>query len=116
MGEKIVINSDYEELKIQQSGNALKSAYLAASIKYFPASGVLPAEEFFTKPQYNTWIELMYNQNQHDILKYAQDIVANNFPTVVFMIDDNWQRYYGNFDFRVEKFPDPKGMIQKLHS
>ncbi|NGM73184.1 glycoside hydrolase family 31 protein [Sphingobacterium sp. SGL-16] len=116
MGEKIVINSDYEELKIQQSGNTLKSAYLVACTKYFPASGVLPAEEFFTKPQYNTWIELMYNQNQDDILKYAQVIVDNKFPTGVLMIDDNWQRYYGNFDFRSEKFPDPKGMIQKLHS
>lgn len=114
--EKIVLKSDFEELKIQQAGNTLKSAYLAASAKYFPASGVLPAEEFFTKPQYNTWIELMYNQNQDDILKYAQNILDNNFPTGVLMIDDNWQRYYGNFDFRAERFPDPKGMVQKLHS
>lgn len=111
-----MLKSDFEELKIQQAGNTLKSAYLAASAEYFPASGVLPAEEFFTKPQYNTWIELMYNQNQDDILKYAQDILDNNFPTGVLMIDDNWQRYYGNFDFRAERFPDPKGMVQKLHS
>ena len=31
------------------------------------------------------------------------------------MIDDNWQRYYGNFDFKPEKFPDPKGMTDELH-
>lgn len=33
----------------------------------------------------------MYNQNQVDIERYAQDILANNFPTGIFMIDDNWQ-------------------------
>ena len=49
-------------------------------------------------------------------MKYAQDILDNNFPTVVLMIDDNWQCYYGNFEFRVEKFQDPKRMIQKLHA
>jgi alpha-glucosidase len=31
------------------------------------------------------------------------------------MIDDNWQKYYGNFDFKPEKFPDPKGMVKRLH-
>lgn len=113
--DKITVKSDYEDLKIQQAGSTLKSAYLAASAKYFPSTGVIPAEEFFTKPQYNTWIELMYDQNQEDVLKYAQDILDNQFPTGVLMIDDNWQRYYGNFDFRAEKFSDPKGMVQKLH-
>ncbi len=57
----------------------------------------------------------MYNQNQVDIERYAQDILANNFPTGIFMIDDNWQKYYGNFDFKQEKFPDPAGMIERLH-
>jgi alpha-glucosidase len=32
------------------------------------------------------------------------------------MIDDNWQRYYGNFDFRAEKFSDPKDMVKKMHA
>ena len=31
------------------------------------------------------------------------------------MVDDNWQKYYGNFDFKPERFPDPKGMIDRLH-
>ena len=30
------------------------------------------------------------------------------------MIDDNWQRYYGNFDFKAERFPDPKAMLTRL--
>jgi hypothetical protein len=29
----------------------------------------------------DTWIELQYNQNEKDILKYAEDIVNNGFPS-----------------------------------
>ena len=89
---------------------------MRACDKYFKPEGTLPDTLFFTMPQYNTWIELMYNQNQEDILKYANDIIDNGFPKGILMIDDNWQRYYGNFDFRKEKFPDPKAMVDSLHN
>jgi len=112
----IIVRSNYENIEIQQGGATLREAYMAASRNHFPPSGTLPDELFFTMPQYNTWIELMYNQNQEDILKYAQAILDNGFPPGVLMIDDNWQKNYGNFDFRPEKFPDPKAMIQKLHT
>lgn len=110
------LTSDYEQIIVQKEGATLRDAYMAASKKYFPSTGTLPDELFFTMPQYNTWIELMYNQNQEDIMKYARSIIDNGFPKGVLMIDDNWQKYYGNFDFRPEKFSDPKGMIRDLHA
>ena len=79
-------------------------------------AGILPPELFFSKPQYNTWIELIYNQNQEDILKYARSIIDNGFPTGILMIDDNWQKDYGNFNFRPDKFPNPKAMVDELHA
>ena len=104
-------------IELKEAGSTLREAFLAASAAHFPPSGAIPPEEFIANPQYNTWIELTYNQNQADILRYAEDIVANGFPTgSVFMIDDNWQKYYGNFEFKPERFPDPKGMIDKLHA
>lgn len=109
------IYSVYETLEPMQAGNTLKEAYLAASSAHFPPSGDLPDSLFFSLPQYNTWIELMYNQNQKDIEAYAQNILQNKFPTGVFMIDDNWQKYYGNFEFKPERFPDSKGMVARLH-
>lgn len=100
----------------QEAGKTLKEAYMAASAAHFPPSGKLPPEEFLTRPQYNTWIELMYNQNQEDILKYAHAIADNGFPTgAVLMVDDNWQKYYGNYDFKPERFSDPKAMMDELH-
>lgn len=94
---------------------SLKGAYQAACREFFPPSGVTPPEEFFSQPQYNTWIELTYNQNEADILAYAEGIVKGGYPTGVLMIDDNWQKYYGNFEFRPDRFPNPKGMIDRLH-
>jgi alpha-glucosidase len=114
-GRALHLKSAYEKVTVRQGGKTLKEAYLHASAAHFPPSGALPDRLFFTMPQYNTWIELMYDQNQHDIMRYAQGIVNNGFPAGVLMIDDNWQKYYGNFDFKPDKFPDPKGMVEQLH-
>ena len=112
----VIIFEGTAPIESVQAGSTLREAYLAASRAHFPPSGVIPPEEFIARPQYNTWIELTYNQNQADILRYAEDIVANGFPTdAVFMVDDNWQKYYGNFEFKPDRFPDPKGMVDKLH-
>ncbi|MEG1562433.1 MAG: glycoside hydrolase family 31 protein [Bacteroides sp.] len=114
-GGEILIYSDTEQMTPVVAGTTLKEAYLAASAKHFAPSGKLPEASFFSLPQYNTWIELMLNQNQADILNYAHQAVANGFPQGVFMVDDNWQRYYGNFDFKLEKFPDARAMTDELH-
>lgn len=48
-------------------------------------------------------------------MHYADQVIACDFPTGIFMIDDNWQKDYGNFEFKPETFPNPKGMIDYLH-
>lgn len=113
---KLQMKSARGRIDCGTAGSTLKEAYLAASKKHFPTSKVLPPELFFSKPQYNTWIELIYNQNQEDVLKYAKAIIENGFPTGILMIDDNWQKDYGNFKFRPDKFPNPKAMTDELHS
>jgi alpha-glucosidase (family GH31 glycosyl hydrolase) len=101
---------------IRRAGSTLREAYLAASNDFFPTAGSLPHEALFLQPQYNTWIELLYDQNQEDVLKYAHAIIDNGMPPGVMMIDDNWQRAYGDWEFRAERFPDPKAMVDELHA
>ncbi len=79
-----------------RSGNSLRDAFRYASQTYFPPSGKLPDKLLFTAPQYNTWIELQYDQNEADILKYAKAIRDNNFPAGVLMIDDNGSKITGS--------------------
>lgn len=104
------------EIETSRVGNSLKEAYLYASAKYFPPQNKMPDELLITAPQYNTWIELIYNQNQADILKYAHAIIENGFPAGVLMIDDNWQEDYGKWNFHPGRFPDPKKMMNELHA
>jgi len=115
--DTLIIFSNYKKnIEVISAGTTLHDAYMSASKKHFPPTGKIPEQVFFSKPQYNTWIELMYDQNQDDILKYANDAIKNGFPPGIFMIDDNWQKYYGNFEFKNDKFPDPKAMTDSLHA
>lgn len=102
-----------------QTGTAadktLRGAFGDAAKRFFPADGKMPDELLFTAPQWNTWIELTYNQNQRDILAYAESIVKNGFTPGVLMVDDTWQHAYGVWDFNFKRFPDPKAMCKKLH-
>ncbi len=111
---KLKISENLGKVELSETGKTLKDAYLAASQKYFPSTGKIPAELFFTHPQYNTWIELTYNHNQKDILIYANSLIENGFPKGVFMIDDTWQTDYGVWEFNPAKFSDPKAMMDQL--
>lgn len=113
---KLQIKGNSANFKYHKAGKSLKDAYMYASKTYFPASGKIPDTLLFTNPQYNTWIELIYNQNQKDIMIYAKNILANDLPPGVLMIDDNWQEDYGKWDFHQGRFSDPKSMIDSLHN
>jgi len=113
--DKIELSGEKSMIVFDSSGTTLRQGYLSAGKKYFPPTGEIPDPMLMTHPQYNTWIELMYDQNQKDILNYAESIINNGFPPGVIMIDDNWQEDYGTFEFKAETFQNPKAMIDKLH-
>lgn len=113
---QLLITHALGEILVEKPGTSLAQAFKGASHRNFPASGKMPDTLLFTKPQYNTWIELVYNQNQEDILKYAHHIIDNGFPPGVFMIDDNWADHYGKFSFRRDRFPDARKMVTELHA
>jgi len=112
---QLIISKSFGKIVIDSTGHSLAEAFIAASKRFFPSTGKLPDTLLFLRPQYNTWIELAYNQNQADILKYAHDIIDNGFPPGVLMIDDNWAEYYGKFMFRSDRFSDARKMTDELH-
>lgn len=93
----------------------LRGAYRHASRAYFPAQGRIPDPIAFTAPQYCTWMEMHYEPTQDKTIAYAQEILRNGFPPGVLIIDDNWMKDYGTWEFQAERFPDPKRMIDTLH-
>ncbi|MEQ8471965.1 MAG: glycoside hydrolase family 31 protein [Marinoscillum sp.] len=116
INDKVLSVSSFgSPIQLTSEGKTLKDAFFYASGNYFPPSGEHPGKLLFERPQYNTWIELIYNQNQNDILKYANAIKSNDFPTGAIMIDDNWQEDYGKWNFHTGRFKSPKMMIDSLH-
>lgn len=103
------------KIESETFGNSLKEAFIGASNKFFPPTGNCLKSMFFEVPQYNTWMQLVYEQSQKGVMDYAESIVANGFKPGILIIDEGWQREYGNWVFDTEKFPDAKEMIEKLH-
>lgn len=112
---RITIDNSSAEIHLGQGQSTLKDGFLEAAGRFFPSDGRIPDKMFFTRPQYNTWIELMYDQTEEGILEYAENILKHGFPPGILMIDDNWQEDYGVWEFSAARFKDPKSMVDKLH-
>lgn len=103
-----------DDVLLAEGYKTLKGAYLAAMNKHFPTHEIKLADILFEKPQYNSWIELVYDQNETDILNYAQNILSNGFEPGILMIDDGWSDYYGDWVFSKNTFPNAQQMLHKL--
>jgi hypothetical protein len=114
-GGTLKVTSTSGRLEVGRQGNTLREAFQYVSRTFFPSNGQIPDELLFSRPQYNTWIELIYDQREDRIRHYARDIIDHEFPTGVLMIDDNWQEDYGVWNFHPGRFRDPKGMMNSLH-
>ncbi len=108
-------NIEGENVTITKMGDTLKEAYIAAQKAHFPANGEKLNDEFFLVPQYNTWMQFTYLPTQEGVLNYAKDILNNGFPPGILIIDEGWHTRYGTWEFDLSRFPDPKGMVDKLH-
>ena len=116
-GGEISLVSDKGEIVLKEdAGRNLAEAYRYGSKTWFPPTGEEPELLYFSAPQYNTWIELTYHQNEKDILAYAKAMLDHGLPPGIFMIDDTWQLGYGEWYFDMRRFSDPKGMMDKLHT
>ncbi|KUP22531.1 glycoside hydrolase family 31 protein [Paenibacillus sp. DMB5] len=113
---ELVVEGQYDgELNFGQQGSTLREVYQYVSLTFFSSTGDLPAPLLFTAPQYNLWIEMLYQPTQEKVLKYAEKVLSEGLPVGVIMIDDNWHESYGTWEFHSGRFPDPKAMADQLH-
>lgn len=66
------------------------------------------------KPE--SWDRYKAAVKQSDVENYAEEIVKAGCDRSVMEIDDRWQSAYGDLEFDTKKFPNPKEMVDKLHS
>lgn len=77
--------------------------------------GAAPPEELLARPIWTTWARYKMAVTQADVLTFAEEIAARDYPRSVMEIDDRWQEHYGTCAFDAAKFPDPRGMVERLH-
>lgn len=111
-----VIEITFGDVELSSGGNCLKDAYFKAMKKYSPFEKRTIPDEFFSIPQYNTWMQFTYDPTAEGVLKYAHNIVDNGFQPGIIMIDEGWHTRYGIWEFDKAKFPNPKETIEELHS
>ena len=110
-----IFHIDGDDVVLEKWGDTLQDAYCGTMKRYFPPRGNPLPPEFFKNPQYNTWMQMAYEQNQEGVMKYARGILENGFTPGILMIDEGWQMDYGVWDFDRAKFPDPESMVKQLH-
>lgn len=116
-GGVLTIKSGTEKVRAVSAGTTLKEAYLAACREHFPFTGTIPPEEFFSKPQFNNWIEIFERGiNQQVVDEYTDAIAANDFPCGVYMMDGGYLSHMGSMKFEDSLFPDPVGMFRRIRS
>jgi myogenesis-regulating glycosidase len=74
-----------------------------------------PPADLFARPTWTTWARYKTNVNQATVLHFAQEIIDQRYPFHVMEIDDRWQVDYGDLGFDPVRFPDPRGMVDRLH-
>ena len=100
----------------QADDHTLRGAYHYAVDHFMPPDGTYPDELMFRIPQYCTWIQFEHNQTQQGIVDYAKSILDCGMPAGELIIDDGWQRSFGDWRFDPAKFADAKKMTDELHT
>ena len=111
----VIAESDYEILLVE-AGKTLREAYIGAMKNHFPfKEGIYTPREFYEHPQFNTWMELIKEQKQDEIIKYAEEVIEHGYKPGIFIIDGGWQQRQGTWEADPQMLYDPKKLADRLH-
>ena len=94
-------------------GATLPEAH-AAWLKHAGWPNQSPAEPLFGDSLFTTWTQYPRCITQDRILDMARQIRAHGYPCSKLMIDDRWERCFGELEFSEQDFPDPRAMFDEL--
>ena len=103
-----------EEVDYGEGFSNLRGAVKAVAKKHYTLEPLADLRAA-SKPQYCTWMEMRNRPTQDAVLAYANGILDAGLPAGVLILDDGWQRGFGDWRF-TDDFPNPKEMIENLHA
>ena len=105
-----------DEVYLEEGFQTLSKAYLHAATRFFKRSKHEIPQEAMTSPQYCTWVDMLRQVNEKGVIEYAESLIQSEMPTGYLIIDEGWAKDYGDWEFDIRKFPNPKEMVARLHS
>ena len=94
-------------------GKSLPEAH-AAWLRHVGWSNNPPADALFGDSLFCTWTQYPRCITQERILDMARQIRAHGYPCSKLLIDDRWERCFGELVFSESDFPDPRAMFDEL--
>ncbi|CAH1389043.1 unnamed protein product [Nezara viridula] len=76
----------------------------------------IPPTKIIADPIWSTWVEFERPIDQQKLIQFEKDITSHGFNASVIELDDAWETCHGNQTFDLKKFPDPKAMVDEIHS
>jgi myogenesis-regulating glycosidase len=73
-----------------------------------------PRAEIFGDSLFCTWTQFPRCITQARVLEMARQIRAHGYPCRTILIDDRWERCFGELEFSETDFPDPAGLFAEL--
>lgn len=92
----------------------IKDAYKHAAHKWFKKPKKIPEDHIFLSPIWSTWARYKRDINQSTVQEFAEKIKSSDLLASQLEIDDKWETCYGDLEFDLKKFPDPKQMTTHL--
>lgn len=116
-GKKIYVTpSEGEKIKIEKAGRSLRESYLMCCHTHFPPQEVGAASALFQRPIYELGGDSAILYTQEDVISFADMLSQKGAPNGTILLPMGWNSTSGTMVFDSETYPDPKGMIQELHS
>lgn len=98
------------------SADDVKKVHEATFPKFFSLPEGTPDPRMVQHPIWSTWAEYSTEVNDSRVLDFARGVSEHGFNNSQVEIDDNWETCYGEAVFNPDRFPDPRAMVDQLHS
>lgn len=107
--------TDMQELEYSVcTAMSIKDVYSYCTHRWFKKPEKVPDEEIFQSPIWSTWARYKQDINESVILDFVNQIKLAELPASQIEIDDKWENCYGDLEFDLTKFPNPKRMTSEV--
>lgn len=94
----------------------IKTAFKHVMGNFIEKPAAPPDYKMVELPVWSTWAKYKADINESVVMEFANSISEYGYPNSQLEIDDMWETCYGSLIVDEKRFPDMKGLVDRLHS